>query len=152
MFKSFDIPPVWALFWALASYVLARFLPVVAFGDAMPGFIGVGGSFLIAVAGFWLVVWSALWFRRKSTPIEPGQVPRALIVEGPYRLSRNPIYTGMTLILFGFALWLGAASAFVGPAGFVWVVTRRFILREEAALRHTFGEKADAYIRSSRRW
>ena len=142
--RRLDLPPLWALAAALAAWALARWLPVAP----LPG--GMGQVF--AAAGLGLIVWAAVWFRRKRTPIEPRRAPRALIVEGPYRINRNPIYTGMTLLLIGWGLWLGAASALIPAAAFAVLVTRRFILPEEAALRRGFGPEAEAYIAATRRW
>ncbi len=139
-----DLPPVWALGAALVSWGLARTLPVAA----LPG----GMGRLLIVAGLALAVWSVFWFRRKGTPLEPGKVPRALIVEGPYRINRNPIYTAMLLILIGWGLALGAASALVPPLVFAVIVTRRFVLGEEAALRAAFGAEAERYFARTRRW
>ena len=104
------------------------------------------------VGGLALVGWSATWFLRRRTSIEPRRRPEALITEGPYRLNRNPIYTGMTTCLVGWALWLGSPLALVPAAAFPLVITRRFILGEEAALRDAFGDDAAAWFASSRRW
>ena len=82
-----DIPPVWAAGCFAAQFALSL-LPGPAPRAAPLGWA------LIAV-GLVLIAWSAWWFWRKSTSIEPREVPRRLIVEGPFRLNRNPIYTGM---------------------------------------------------------
>lgn len=145
MLRGFpDLPPVWALAAAAASWALARWLPLVA----LPS--GMGRVFI--VAGLGLIVWAAIWFRRKRTPIEPHHVPRALIVEGPYRINRNPIYTGLTLILIGWALALGALSALVPALAFPVIITARFVRGEEAVLRTAFGAEAERYIAATRRW
>lgn len=140
-----DLPPVWMAVFAACAWALARWAPILRF-DA-----GALGSILIA-AGIVLIGWAAVWFWRKDTPIEPGNRPRALIVEGPYRLNRNPIYTGLALILLGYALDRGAASALLPPALYPVLITRRFIVPEEAALRATFGQRAEDFIGDTRRW
>ena len=106
----------------------------------------------LIVAGLALAVWAALWFRRKRTSIEPRDRPTALIVEGPFRIDRNPIYAGVALMLFGAGVVLGALSSVLLALAFPWIVTRRFILDEEAALREAFGAEAEAYIARTRRW
>ena len=107
MFKGFpDWPPIWFAGFCAVAWLLARELPlVVAFG---PLFRGLG--LVMIAAGLGLIGWSALWFWRKKTPIEPHHTPRALIVEGPYRWSRNPIYLAMLAMLTGYVLWLGVLS------------------------------------------
>ena len=109
-------------------------------------------GWLLVAGGLALIGWAALWFRRKRTSIEPREVPRALIVEGPYRVNRNPIYAGMALILLGAGLVLGALSSVVLAFAFPFIITRRFVIGEEAALREAFGAEADAYIARTRRW
>lgn len=147
--KNFpDLPPVWALGFAVLAFFLAKFVPVY---DAR-GWISGWVPWSMIGLGLALVFWAAFWFWRKKTTIEPHHKPTSLIIEGPYRLSRNPIYTGMALIIFGFCLWLGAVSSLLALAGFVWVVTRRFILAEEAGLRDAFGVEADNYLQKTRRW
>ena len=96
--------------------------------------------------------WSAWWFWRKKTTIEPHHTPTALIVEGPYRLSRNPIYLALLVLLVGYVLRLGSLSPVLLPLLFFWVLTRRFIEPEEEALRRAFGDEAEAYLARTRRW
>jgi protein-S-isoprenylcysteine O-methyltransferase Ste14 len=139
-----DLPPIWAVGAALASWLLATYLPVVAYPT------GVGRFFILA--GLGLILWAAWWFRRKATPIEPRAEPRTLIVEGPYRINRNPIYTGLILMVGGYAIGLGAVSALLPALVLPVVIHRRFVLREEAALRAAFGPEAEAYFRATRRW
>ncbi len=139
-----DLPPVWALGAAVASWALARWAPLAPLPPGM-------GRVLMA-AGLGLCVWSAVWFRRKRTPIMPHEAPRTLIVEGPFRINRNPIYTGLTLILVGWALALGAVSALIPAALYPFLVTRRFVRAEEEGLRAAFGAEAEGYLARTRRW
>jgi hypothetical protein len=86
-----DLPPVWLMGFMAAAWAIDRGLPLVeAFG---PVYRVAGGLLMLAALG--LIAWSALWFWRKKTTIEPHHTPTALIVEGPYRLSRNPIYLAL---------------------------------------------------------
>ena len=143
-----DLPPVWASGFLIAEVVAASVLPIAVFVSPPATLIGIG----LIVVGILLAAWSALWFRRKRTSIEPRDVPKALIVEGPFRINRNPIYTGMALVLVGIACWIGALSAVAIALVFPFVITARFIRGEEAALRSAFGAEAEAYIARTRRW
>ena len=143
-----DLPPVWMLGHGALAWVLAETVPLMRFGGSAPRAIGA----VVALSGVALAVWAALWFARRRTTIEPREEPTALIVEGPFRLNRNPIYTGMTLVLAGWALWLGALSSVLAILPFPLLIDRRFVRGEEEALRHAFGARADAYITGSRRW
>jgi protein-S-isoprenylcysteine O-methyltransferase Ste14 len=101
-----DLPPVWLLGFMAAAWAIDRGLPLVeAFG---PVYRVAGGLLMLAALG--LIAWSALWFWRKKTTIEPHHTPTALIVEGPYRLSRNPIYLALLALLAGYVLRLGSLA------------------------------------------
>ncbi|MEM7722034.1 MAG: isoprenylcysteine carboxylmethyltransferase family protein [Pseudomonadota bacterium] len=128
--------------------MLATYLPLVPlFG---PVFRAAGLA--LVVVGFGLIGWSALWFWRKKTTIEPHHTPGTLIIEGPYRLSRNPIYLGMMAILVGYVLHLGVLSPVLLPFALYHVLQTRFVLPEEALLRETFGAEGERYIHATRRW
>ena len=143
-----DLPPVWLLLGLVLAWVLAAWLPLVR----LFGPVGQGVGILLSVAGVALIGWSAWWFWRKKTTIEPHHEPGRLIVEGPYRYSRNPIYLGMVAILTGAVMWHGALSGLPLPFAFVAILTARFIEPEEAALRRAFGAEAHAYLDATRRW
>lgn len=143
-----DLPPVWLLGALAAAWTIDRGLPLVqAFG---PAYHVAGG--LLMLAGLALIGWSAWWFWSKRTTIEPHHTPTELIVEGPYRLSRNPIYLALLAILVGYVLRLGSLGPLLLPVAFYWILTRRFIEPEEATLRRVFGAEAHRYLARTRRW
>ncbi|MBF9059142.1 isoprenylcysteine carboxylmethyltransferase family protein [Rhodobacterales bacterium HKCCSP123] len=143
-----DLPPVWLLLGLVLAWFLAGWLPLVRlFGPLWQG-VGV----VLSLAGLGVIFWAAWWFWRKKTTIEPHHEPGVLIVEGPYRLSRNPIYLGMLAILAGAVMWHGALSGLALPVAFAAILERRFILPEEAALRRAFGAEAERYLERTRRW
>lgn len=75
-----------------------------------------------------------------------------LLVEYHFRINRNPIYSGMTMMLLGWAIVLGALTAFVPVVVFPFIIARRFIADEEQRLRDAFGQAAEDYLGRSRRW
>ncbi len=82
----------------------------------------------------------------------PGQASRLLVTRGPYRLTRNPMYVGLTLAYLGEAgllrqIWPLAVLPLV-LAYLEWMV----IPLEETRLLETFGEEYEAYRRRVRRW
>lgn len=129
------------------SWGLGRAVPVLSLGGAGQA---IGG--LLIAAGVALVLWSALWFWRKKTPIEPHHDAKALIVEGPYRVSRNPIYLALVVIALGYGLRQPTVLALLPVPVLWWVLDRRFAAVEEAVLRAAFGAEADAYLARTRRW
>jgi protein-S-isoprenylcysteine O-methyltransferase Ste14 len=141
-----DIPPVWLLGSAAVAWLLAALVPVVML--PLPNWLG----WIIFFAGLAWGISAIRLFFRKNTPVDPRQRANVLLVEGAFRLNRNPIYTGMTVMLLGWAIVLGALSAFVLVVAFPMIITRRFIIDEEQGLRETFGGEAESYFARTRRW
>ncbi len=141
-----DLPPIWLVVFLVLNGAVASWLP------------GWSGSVLDVLSwgliGLGLVVigWSALWFWRRKTTIEPHHVPGALIVEGPFRLSRNPIYLALLIILLGAVIGRGQPLSLIFVVLFYWVLSTRFVAPEEEALRAAFGAEADSYMAQTRRW
>ena len=80
------------------------------------------------------------------------EAPTALVTDGPFARSRNPIYVAMTLALVGVAVALGSVWALGGPLAFVWVLDRSIVPWEEERLAAAFGETYAAYRAHVRRW
>lgn len=93
-------------------------------------------------------------FRRVGTTIDPVRIDRAsaLVTGGIYRVTRNPMYVSLTLMLVAWATWLDGPWAWAGPVLlFIWL--DRFQIRpEERAMSAKFGEDYDRYRRKARRW
>ncbi|PWN03973.1 isoprenylcysteine carboxylmethyltransferase family protein [Nocardioides silvaticus] len=101
------------------------------------------------------VVWNgwSLWlFHRHETGLLPGQATQAMIEEGPYRFSRNPLYVGMLALYLGLALLAPSFWALVLFPVAVLLVRWGAIRPEEAFLRERFGASYDDYTRRVRRW
>jgi protein-S-isoprenylcysteine O-methyltransferase Ste14 len=101
------------------------------------------------------VVWNgwSLWlFGRHETGLLPGQSTNAMIDEGPYRLSRNPLYVGLLALYLGVALLASTFWALVLFPAAVLLVLWGAIRPEERFLRQRFGEAYDDYTRRVRRW
>jgi protein-S-isoprenylcysteine O-methyltransferase Ste14 len=91
-------------------------------------------------------------FKRRGTTILPFRESSALVLTGPFLVSRNPIYAGMAAALLGLGVLLGTALPFGAVPVFVWVVDRYFIRREEAMLEAAFGAEYRDYKTRVRRW
>ena len=107
----------------------------------------VGGS-LCLLAG------SAGAFLRHRTTVDPVRVERAqhLVVDGPNRLTRNPMYLGLTGLLLAHAIARRSPSALIPLAGFVWLIDRHQIPAEEKALEERFGQDYLDYKETVPRW
>jgi len=101
------------------------------------------------------VAWNAwsLWlFRRHETGLLPGQATRAMIEEGPYRRSRNPLYVGLLALYLGLALLAPTLWGLVLFPAAVLLVLYGAIRPEERYLHERFGAQYDDYARRVRRW
>ena len=76
----------------------------------------------------------------------------SLVTSGVYRITRNPMYVGMTLFLSAWAIYLSALLPIFGPLVFVGYITRFQIQPEERALKTHFGEAYVDYAARVRRW
>ena len=83
--------------------------------------------------------WSLWLFRRHETGLLPGQATRAMIEEGPYRLSRNPLYVGLLAFYLGLALLAPTFWGLVLFPAAVLLVLWGAIHPEERFLHKRFG-------------
>lgn len=112
-------------------------------------------SILCAVvtgAGLVLLAVAAVSFRRRGTTVNPTKRPEILVTGGVYRLSRNPMYLGMLMILTGFPVLTGFAPGLLFAALFFLLMDRRVIPAEEEAAEAVFGESYRVYKSRTRRW
>lgn len=93
-------------------------------------------------------------FGHAGTTVSPHQPQDAsvLVTDGIYAWTRNPMYLGLSVALAGWAVSLGALSAFAGPLLFVPLIVRVQIVPEEHALRQRFGREYADYCARVNRW
>jgi protein-S-isoprenylcysteine O-methyltransferase Ste14 len=142
-------PPLWALALLAATYGLSmlpglRDLPALAsrpFG-------------LIVIIGALAIVFGAMTqFRLANTQILPNsKINNALVTNGLFGLSRNPMYVALTLFSLGGALWFERLPMLLAPVLMFAIANWVFIPFEEAKMRRQFGDAFDAYTKRVRRW
>jgi protein-S-isoprenylcysteine O-methyltransferase Ste14 len=93
-----------------------------------------------------------LLFRRTQTSLVPIKPSTALVVRGPYRLTRNPMYLGLLCVYIAPALWFGMVWALVLVPLVVLAVQRLAIAKEERYLEQKFGDAYRQYRAHVRRW
>ena len=143
-----NIPPIYLLISIIALFVLNNIIPLSILFYPPFNYFGV----VIIFLGISLILWHADYFKRYNTPIKPFEHSTHLIKDGMYRYSRNPIYLGMAVILFGGAMVLGSLSPFVVVPVFIIIIERAFIVKEEEFLESIFGDEYLEYKNSVRRW
>ena len=116
-----------------------------------PG-LRVAAGILILACGVSLVISARIWFTRTGQSPIPWKPTPELILRGPYRFTRNPMYVGVTLVVIGLGivlnnLWI---SLFAGPA--LLAVHFIAVLPEERYLAEKFGESYRSFLARVRRY
>jgi protein-S-isoprenylcysteine O-methyltransferase Ste14 len=124
-------------------------------GIARPAVIQVPqmAGLLIGTAGAALALWCVgtfVWIG-KGTPA-PFDPPRRLVVRGPYRFVRNPMYMGAALALGGAALFYESAPLLLYVAIFLLITHLFVLIYEEPTLRRNFAAEYERYRSHVRRW
>jgi protein-S-isoprenylcysteine O-methyltransferase Ste14 len=143
-------PPIWAMI-LLALTAGASWLagwPPIPF---IPDHQAVGTA--IFFAGWILPVWAFRTFRLARTELDPlSETNAALVTNGPYRFTRNPMYLGLTAAALGMAIWVGAWPMLIAPVAVFLIAAFVHVPFEEAKMRRQYREAYDAYCGRVRRW
>ena len=145
------VPPVAVfLFFGALMWAAARFLPRVAL--SFPGAVPIAVT--LGATGAVLGIMGVLAFRRNKTTVHPSYPEKssAIVSEGIYRHTRNPMYLGLALILAAWGIRLGNFVSLLGVPVFIGYITRFQIIPEERALLARFGAPFREYMESVRRW
>jgi len=141
-------PPV-----AIGSPLLIGWLITLLWGDPVsPGGwrVPLGWALVLLFVGW--NGWSLWLFSRHETGLLPGQATQAIIEEGPFRFSRNPLYVGMLALYLGLALLAPTLWGLVLFTAAVLLLLWGAIHPEERFLYERFGAPYEAYTRRVRRW
>ena len=109
-------------------------------------------GFVLGIIGSWLNLWADQLFKKYKTEVKPYQKSSVLVTEGPFRMSRHPMYLGMVLILLGLAIFLGSLITFLPLIAFTISMQMVFISIEEKMMLETFGDEYRQYSQKVRRW
>jgi protein-S-isoprenylcysteine O-methyltransferase Ste14 len=140
-------PPIWMFLFLAIAAAVSFYFPV----GRIPPWPVLGA--VLVVAGASLGFWAFRLFRAEGTELNPAsEANKTLVVRGPFRFTRNPMYLGLVLLSLGIAFWVGAVPMFVVPLLVVAVANWAHIPFEEAKMRRQFGAAFDDYTRSVRRW
>ena len=146
-------PPTWFALAYLIAWLLDRY--VMHLWPTMPHetarSIGIIGWVLI-VTGMSLAMWGRTTFTRLKTPVYPNRDARLLVVEGPYRFSRNPMYTGIIIACIGGCAVLASLWPLITVSVATVILYHGVIRREERYLTDEFGDDYREYQRHVGRW
>lgn len=145
------IPPVILVaIFCILMYQVYVLVPVLRFDYSYSKVFSIS----LCSLGVFIIVSGVISFRREKTtvnPLRPGEAS-ALVTRGVYRLTRNPMYLGMAVILFAWAVYLSSFFSFVIAGLFIPYMNQYQIKPEERFLIELFGDSYYEYKSRVRCW
>ena len=142
------LPPTHFFIYLIISILLHYVLPIAQIINSPANWLG----FIFFAIGSLLNIWSDQLMKKNKTTVKPLEKPSTLIQTGPFKISRNPMYLGIALLLIGAGFILGSVTSFVGVILFVAAMEMVFIPKEEKILQEQFGEEYMKYKKKVGRW
>ena len=141
-------PPLIYFIGFLFAYAMNIFYPIPMLGPPLSIVLALLAVTPSAVLGLWGLF--EFW-RARTNPL-PHKPSSSLVIVGPYRITRNPMYLSLALLYVGFGFLLNIAWAFVVLPAVIFIVNIYVIKREESYLESKFGEQYRSYKKQVRRW
>jgi protein-S-isoprenylcysteine O-methyltransferase Ste14 len=135
-----------------ASFVIGLLLHWGFPVHILPTTLARGIGVVCVLVSFPLALMTLRVLSRAHTPVDPRKPTTALVTEGPFRTSRNPIYGALTLLYVGVALLINALWILLLVVPVLVVIRYGVIAREEAYLARKFGDAYRQYTAQVRRW
>ncbi len=148
---KFKIPPVIVFLIAFGFLRLIHYINTDLVVD-LPYRAYISSLFVIlgALAG----LLGILEFRKYKTTVDPTNPNKAsaIVTTGIYRLTRNPMYLGMALVLLGIIVRYSNPLTLIAMVFLIWYLTQFQIKPEEEILKQNFGKPYQDYLNKVRRW
>ena len=141
-------PPIVTLIFGLAIYLSRTIFPEIEIQ-----YSSFFGTFLLLL-GFFILISAVKLFRNDKTtvnPLSPEQATK-LVTNGIFKLSRNPMYLGMAVILASVAVLFNIIGGIIFMALFCLYITKFQIIPEEKAMKELFAQDFEQYMQATRRW
>ena len=146
------IPVPWVFVLGYLAGLIPQFIfPVAIYSKAVLSVIKIiGVSFFLI--GALIASWSLIIFRKARTTTTPGESSNKLVISGPYRYSRNPMYVSLTLAYLGEAGLLVQFWPIISLILVLIYINWTVIPLEEEVLKGDYREEYTKYCASVRRW
>lgn len=141
-------PPI-LLAASLAIGFLSRWIAPLSF---LPERVSSMFGPVVVVLSFGICLWAVLTMFRGKASIPTHKPTDTIVVRGPFRFSRNPIYLSMVLLILGLGIWTNSLWFLILAIVSVPLLTWGVISREERYLERKFGERYASYKSCVRRW
>ena len=142
---KFSFPPVITLACFAMQFILYMMLPLEVNLSLLLGLI-------ILISSVVLIVMAFRELQNNETTYVPDGEPERLVITGPFKFSRNPIYLGMFGILLASAFLMQSISALLIPILFLSIIQNTWIPHEEKTLKEKFPEEWAGYASSTKKW
>lgn len=109
-------------------------------------------GFIVIFLGIALDIWSIMSLKKNNTAIDFNTKPTRLVTNGPYSISRNPIYLSGMILSLGISILLGSLITFVFPIALFLILNKYYVPFEEIELERAFGADFLKYKQRVRRW
>lgn len=143
-------PPAFLLVGVFVGWVLER--RVRSLPLHVPQAIGEPLGLALVVAGLAFAYWGVFTFRRAGTAIVPMRKATSIVTDGPYRYTRNPMYTGFAILYLGLTLLMNSVWPLLFLPLCMYALVRFVIRREERYLGQAFPDEYAAYRARVKRW
>lgn len=144
-------PPFLFAIGFVAGLLLQRVWPLPLIPGGRP-FPVLPLAWTMVALGLALTTWALTLFRLARTSVMPNQPASTLVLKGPYRFSRNPMYAGLIVAYLGLALWRAALWPVLLLPLVLFLLWWAVIRKEELHLAEAFGRDYEEYRRRVRRW
>jgi protein-S-isoprenylcysteine O-methyltransferase Ste14 len=150
------IPFVWALIvlviQILLPWAIPKLGPRFGWSQQSPGLWNLAGLVLVVI-GLASYAWCLVFhFRSYRASVRVGFSPPHLVIAGPYRFSRNPMYVSGLFVWLGWTVFYGSPAVFIALVVLWFMFAYRMIPQEERQLENLFGDDYLEYKRSVHRW
>jgi protein-S-isoprenylcysteine O-methyltransferase Ste14 len=142
------IPPLVYLAGIVVGAVISIWIPTKIVSSSLAWMLGG----ILIVCGAVLAGSAIFKFKGAGTTVRPDRAPSTLVVVGPYRITRNPMYLGLALVYVGVAIADQSIWAIILLPVVLTIIQRRAIEPEEAFLERRFGSDYIRYKENVGRW
>ncbi len=136
----------------VVPWAISTLLPHYGWEGGSPGFWNRLGLIPVTVAAALLIWILLLGIAQTPGRVKLGLTPSFLMMRGPYRLTRNPMYVAELGLWFGWALFFGSPGVFIGCVLLLSIVNFVILPREERGLEAAFGQAYLQYKNTVPRW
>lgn len=111
-------------------------------------------SILILFIGLIFILSAVIQFVNRKTTVNPTKPHKTttLVITGTYKITRNPMYLGMLLIIISFAFYKTSIVSIILIPFFIFYINKFQIEPEELEMRKKFGKEYEDYCKKVDRW